>query len=210
MSGIKGKSGIYIRSELNKKHLSDSHRGQKLSEETKKKMSISRKGRISPTKGMTWKWKYLKPKNRCSKCGKELKDNRNKTCRKCIDYSNYKGKIPWNKGIKRPDFTGENHPRFIKDRSLLIKNIEKHERNNKEYYYWRYLVFKRDSKCCKINNCDCEGKIIAHHILPWRDYPELRYNINNGITLCQFHHPRKRVDEKRLIPFFQSMVEVKE
>jgi hypothetical protein len=38
----------------------------------------------------------------------------------------------------------------------------------------------------------------------------LRYNINNGITLCQFHHPRKRVEEQRLIPFFQNMVEVKE
>ena len=30
--------------------------------------------------------------------------------------------------------------------------------------------------------------IRAHHILPWR-IVELRYNINNGITLCQFHHP---------------------
>jgi len=38
---------------------------------------------------------------------------------------------------------------------------------------------------------------------------QLRYNIKNGITLCHFHHPKKRMEEKRLIPFFQGVVEVK-
>ena len=31
-------------------------------------------------------------------------------------------------------------------------------------------------------------------------------NINNGITLCQFHHPRKRNDEKLLTLSFQELV----
>ncbi len=50
------------------------------------------------------------------------------------------------------------------------------------------------------------GKVIAHHILGWSAYPELRYEINNGITLCHFHHPKKRIDEGRLIPIFQKLV----
>ena len=99
---------------------------------------------------------------------------------------------------------GENHYRWIKDRDLI--NIK--ERNNSEYRQWRYQIFKRDRHICKINNKDCKGKVIAHHILSWKDHPELRYNINNGITLCQAHHPLRRAEEKRLIPFFMDLVPV--
>ena len=28
----------------------------------------------------------------------------------------------------------------------------------------------------------------------------------NGITLCQAHHPRKRAEEKRLVPVLQRLV----
>jgi len=73
---------------------------------------------------------------------------------------------------------------------------------------WVKQVKKRDKNQCRINNEDCFGYNIVHHILPWRDYPELRYKINNGITLCQAHHPRKRVEEKQLIPLFKRLVSV--
>ena len=38
--------------------------------------------------------------------------------------------------------------------------------------------------------------------------PELRYQVNNGITLCQAHHPLKRAEEKRLIPFFNGLLPI--
>ena len=50
------------------------------------------------------------------------------------------------------------------------------------------------------------GRIEAHHILPWSNYPELRYEINNGISLCHFHHPRKKNDEIKLAPMFNQLV----
>jgi hypothetical protein len=81
-----------------------------------------------------------------------------------------------------------------------------HSLNNKEYREWRTKVFTRDNFKCKINNCDCKGQLEAHHILSWRDYPELRYDINNGITLCHFHHPRGRNNEIKLIQTFNGLV----
>ena len=79
---------------------------------------------------------------------------------------------------------------------------------NPEYREWRMSVFKRDNFKCKIANEDCKGRLEAHHILPWRDYVELRYQINNGITLCHAHHPRKRAEEKLLMPKFQELIGV--
>lgn len=99
--------------------------------------------------------------------------------------------------------TGENHPRWIKDRTKLKKSGG---RRNRAYDYWRRQVLERDNWKCRIANQDCKGKLVAHHILPWRDFPELRYKINNGITLCQYHHPRKRIDEQKLTPFFQNKI----
>jgi hypothetical protein len=102
---------------------------------------------------------------------------------------------------------GEKCYRYIKDRSLL-KVDERLKSYDTQYKYWMLEVKKRDGWKCKINNCDCRGRLEAHHILDWKNYPELRYNINNGITLCHAHHPRKRAEEKRLIPFLQELVSV--
>ena len=103
--------------------------------------------------------------------------------------------------------SGEEHYRWIKDRTKLAR---RQERNDSAYWNWAMTVKNRDNWKCKINNKDCEGKVVAHHILPWKDFPELRYEINNGITLCHAHHPRKRAEEKRLIPLFNGLVAVSE
>lgn len=95
------------------------------------------------------------------------------------------------------------NPKWITDRSQLAK---KQERNDSAYQEWRKSVRDRDGWVCKMSNGDCLGKVVAHHILPWAKFPELRYETNNGITLCRFHHPRKRADEMKLSPYFQSLV----
>lgn len=104
---------------------------------------------------------------------------------------------------------GPNHPRWIKDRSKL-KHLgdENLDRRSSAYNTWRREVWLRDNFKCKIANPDCKGRIEAHHILAWRDYPELRYQITNGITLCHFHHPKVRKEEKRLAPLFTALVAV--
>lgn len=118
-----------------------------------------------------------------------------------------KGYIPWNKGLlglKRLGNTGENHWRWIKNREILERNL----RNDPEYLQWVKKVKKRDNNICQSKDQNCSGYNIAHHIKSWSEYPELRYKVSNGITLCQAHHPRKRAEEKRLILFFMELVSV--
>ena len=74
------------------------------------------------------------------------------------------------------------------------------------YKEWRRIIGIRDERKCRIDNAECDGRLEVHHILGWAEYPELRYEVNNGITLCAKHHPRKRSEEKLLIPFFQTIL----
>lgn len=114
-----------------------------------------------------------------------------------------KGMIPFNKGIKMLDRTGKNHYLWKNDRSQIEEG--KKRWYSKEYAEWRQQIFTRDNFKCKINS-DCKGQLEAHHILPWIDYPELRFDINNGITLCHAHHPRKKNEVAELSPYLKELV----
>jgi 5-methylcytosine-specific restriction endonuclease McrA len=51
------------------------------------------------------------------------------------------------------------------------------------YRIWRRAVLERDNYICFW--CDETSKsLCAHHVLSWIKYPEYRFNINNGVTLC--------------------------
>lgn len=94
--------------------------------------------------------------------------------------------------------------RYIKDRTLLKQtNDRKGDSLSVEY---RYKTLDRDNRKCKINNNECNGKLEVHHIFNWRDYPELRYDLNNLITLCHHHHPRGKKNESRLSPYFIELI----
>ena len=157
-------------------------KGKILSSDTKLKMSLSK------MKEKNWNWKGGKPS--CS-CGKLLSTYKSEMCDSC-----------------RKKFTSinkEKHPRWIDDRAKLKKYDN---RRSSAYSDWRTGVFERDNFKCRIADKNCNGVLQAHHILPWRDFVELRYEINNGITLCVAHHPRKRAEEKRLVPYFMGLVPV--
>lgn len=110
----------------------------------------------------------------------------------------------WNKGKKLPQFSGVNHPRYIKDRTQIKLQDRK---NNPRYKEWRRIVWTRDSYKCRIGNEECCGRIEAHHIIPWSESEELRYEVNNGITLCHFHHPIKKSESKEMESSFRRMID---
>lgn len=66
------------------------------------------------------------------------------------------------------------------------------ERNSVEFKEWSAAVLKRDKYTCQYCG-EVGGKLHAHHVLSFAQYPTLRYYIENGITLCKAchnkHHP---------------------
>ena len=60
-------------------------------------------------------------------------------------------------------------------------------RNSLEYTNWRNQVFQRDKVC---QCCGLDKRLHAHHIFGYEEHPELAYDVNNGIILCQFCHDK--------------------
>ena len=60
-------------------------------------------------------------------------------------------------------------------------------RNSIEMRLWREAVFKRDDWTCVLCK-ERGGKLNADHIKRFADYPELRFELLNGRTLCVICH----------------------
>lgn len=80
-------------------------------------------------------------------------------------------------------YDGENNGNW---QGGITKEYQK-VRNSEEYNQWRLQIFNRDGFRCA--SCGKPGKgIHAHHIKSFSKYPELRLDIDNGITLCKKCH----------------------
>ncbi len=55
-----------------------------------------------------------------------------------------------------------------------------------EYRVWRKLVVDKDGWKCVL--CGKKTSLVAHHIQCYWEYPELRFDLDNGITLCRSCH----------------------
>lgn len=83
------------------------------------------------------------------------------------------------------EYSGENHWNWKGG----VSEIYHQERKSEEYQRWRDIVFRRDNWTCQ--KCGYKGhEIVAHHIKNFGEYPELRYDVNNGITLCRACHKK--------------------
>ena len=75
------------------------------------------------------------------------------------------------------------------------KNSGREGRGRQEYKEWRMAIYKRDGFACVV--CGNVGRNLnAHHIKEWVNFPELRLDIKNGVTMCEgchkLYHKNKR------------------
>ena len=61
------------------------------------------------------------------------------------------------------------------------------QRFTPEYVAWRKDVFLRDNYTCRVCS-QVGGQLNAHHVLSYIHHASLRYDLDNGITLCETCH----------------------
>lgn len=62
------------------------------------------------------------------------------------------------------------------------------ERKTSEYRLWRTAVFERDKYQCQSCGYEKGHTLVAHHIQSYSKHIGLRYDVNNGVTLCEDCH----------------------
>lgn len=156
----------------------------------------------------------LKEKNYCSKkCSGPENHPKGIKCsiehkKKMSIIAKEKGFGLWMKGkkgnkgtFKKGQFSKDKHPMWKGGITPLNQSI----RHSEDYIIWRKCVFERDNYTCQ----ECGLKFIkgktrkvllhADHIKMFSLYPELRFTVSNGRTLCKDCHKEiTRVQLKKM------------
>lgn len=132
-----------------------------------------------------------KPRNRVYPTGKDhprwLGGEREKVCQFCGKTYAIRPKQPIT-SFKRSKFcskscadkggfrySGEQHPNYRED--------ARRKNRGGLHQKWADAVISRDGAKCRHCGAD-DLELHAHHIKSFQDYPDLRFDIDNGLTLC--------------------------
>jgi 5-methylcytosine-specific restriction endonuclease McrA len=119
---------------------------------------------------------------KCNYCGNEV-------WRKPSELKKYKLHYCSYKCLYKDGFTDKHKENISK---ANYKGAPKNQRPRNQLREWRKKIYERDNYTCQI--CNDRSKrghpviLNAHHIKSFAEYPEERYDINNGMTLCRDCH----------------------
>jgi len=159
---------------LNREMTSKKHKGKKLLEETKIKLSKAAKERY-------------KNKEDHPRFGKQCSYETKQKIAKALKNKYSKEEHP---NFGRPGKFGKDNPNW---NSNLTDEDRQHTRRYPGYKEWRNKVYEKDNYTCQICNDNNGGNLVAHHLESYTNNKELRTKLSNGITLCDvchmnFHH----------------------
>ena len=95
-----------------------------------------------------------------------------------------KGQTSWNKGLKgyKSGSDNCNWKGGITEENDII-------RKSKDHKDWSKEVYAKDNYECFHCGKHCQkGDIVAHHLLSFANYPDIRFIVDNGITMCRSCH----------------------
>ena len=145
------------------------------SKERRLKMSENSMGEKNPS------WKGGLPK--CINCGGLLAAYSSIRCNQCNGKKRIGKKLSESHRLK---LSGKNSNFWKGGKMAEYPELERIRKSN-EYNLWHKANLERDyftcQKCKKLR-----GELRVHHINNFLDYPELRFAIDNGITLCKNCH----------------------
>lgn len=113
----------------------------------------------------------------------QLKNRQKLEFYECITEYSFYGNLP------------ENTSQEVKSLFILIKNkLDKtntsywnfEDRRSSKYKSWKKRVLERDNYTCMI--CGKSTDLVVHHIKSFSTDKNSRFDIHNGITLCQLCH----------------------
>ena len=58
--------------------------------------------------------------------------------------------------------------------------------------------------------CGETYRLAAHHILPKREYPELQFDVNNGVPVCHKCHSKMQFKEQEFQPLIMAELKLRE
>lgn len=96
-----------------------------------------------------------------------------------------KGAVPWNKntcGVMKAN-SGS-----FKKGNIPVTRKEIDGRQSLKSKQWAIAVKERDNNICQ--KCLASEQLHAHHVKDWDNFPELRFCLNNGLTLCNSCHSK--------------------
>lgn len=136
-------------------------------------------------------------KSKCRDCGKQLLAYSKTWCRTCcfknpqtrenMRLAHIGNKLSIETRKKMSEISRGNKSHFWKGGVTPINQII---RTSIEYKLWREAVFKRDNYTCVWGGKEHGSKLNADHIKSFAYFSELRFDINNGRTLCEDCHKK--------------------
>jgi len=208
---------------IHKKRISEGNKGRIVSNQTRNKISKATTGKIvsqltRDKQSIAHKGKPLSEKHKNS-IGRAIKGNKKliESLKRVWENPKYRQHMSevhkgqhnspiteFQKG--RKGLKGKDSPSWIDGRTPEHKII----RASIEFRLWREAVFARDNYTCQKYGTR-GGKLHPHHIKNFSKYPNLRFAIDNGLTLSEKAHREfhkiygcKNNTKKQLIEFLNN------
>ena len=91
-------------------------------------------------------------------------------------------------GCLRLGQVGENHPSYNPNLTDEERLKNRYRMSDGDFRSWANLIKERDNYTCQVCGDNKSGNLNAHHLNGWNTFPEQRFDLDNGVTLCTDCH----------------------